>query len=95
VTHRVVEPAIGPPGGRETCARCGFTVNFTGASPKGTARLRDVLNDHLALCPTLPTARQRRDLKRAVTSARFLYGEARAVEVAEDHLARIGGANAA
>ncbi len=92
MTRHADDPAIGPPDGRETCARCGFTVNFEGASPKGRERLRGILNEHLALCPTLPTSGQRRELKRAVRSARFLYGEAAAVEVAEDHLAKIAGA---
>ncbi len=78
--------------GREFCSRCGFTINTAGASPKGLEKLRGLLYEHLALCPTLPTSGQRRELKRAVRSARFLYGEDAAVEVAEDHLAKIAGA---
>jgi len=77
--------------GRETCSRCGFAVNFEGASEKGKAHLRELLNDHLATCPMLPTTNERRDLKKAVQKARFLYGEKAAIEAAEDHLARIGG----
>jgi len=91
MTRQVVEPAIGPDDGHESCARCGFTINTTGASEKGLKKLRELLNEHLAICPTLPSSQQRRDLKRAVRSARFLYGEKAAIEVAEDHLARIGG----
>ena len=86
------DPALGPDrSGRETCARCGFTVNLAGASPKGRDRLRDLINEHLADCPTRPTAGQRRELKRAVRSARFLYGEGAAHEAAEKVLAGIGG----
>jgi hypothetical protein len=78
-------------GGRESCARCGFAVDLTGASERGAAKLRDLMNDHLADCPTRPSAQERRELKLAVRKARFLYGEAAAVEAAEDHLAKIGG----
>ena len=81
--------------GRESCARCGFTVQFEGASEKGKEKLRGVLNEHLSVCPTLPSSHQRRELKKAVRKARFLYGEAAAIEAAEDQLAKIGSADAA
>jgi hypothetical protein len=54
-----------PGEGREYCARCGFTINLTGASEKGKEKLRGILNDHLAMCPTLPSAQENRLLKRA------------------------------
>ena len=88
---------IGPVAGegREFCSRCGFTVDFTGSSLKGKERLREYLNDHLAVCPSLPSSGQRREMKRAVRKARFLYGEGAAIEAAEDVLAKIGITDAA
>jgi hypothetical protein len=78
--------------GLESCARCGFSVNFAGASPKGVAKLRIVMDDHLAACPTLPTWQERRDLKRALSKPWVKRDPALTLQIAEDHLARIGGA---
>jgi hypothetical protein len=75
--------------GRETCPRCGFTVNPAGASEGGAARLREALADHVAVCRTLPSSTEVRDLRRRVRKERFLHGEDAARNALEDGLAVI------
>jgi hypothetical protein len=70
------------------CTRCGFRVNLEGASPAGRERLTTLFEEHAAECPTLPSSATRRELKREVRKARFLYGESAAREAAERVLAK-------
>lgn len=85
-------PWVGPrpAEGHEACPRCGFTIDFTELSPKGAIRLRDMMDEHLSVCQTLPSTGQFRALKRSVRSAAFLKGPVAALEVLEDGLAEIG-----
>jgi hypothetical protein len=84
----------GPAEGREACPRCGFTVDLSEATQKAADKrgrtLRDILEEHLTVCPTLPSSTQARNLRRAVRSERFLHGEEAAREALEDGLAAIG-----
>jgi hypothetical protein len=77
---------------RESCPRCGFTVDFTGTSEKFRAKYGPVLEEHLAACPTLVSTAQYRAIKNAVRKERFLHGPDAAMTALEDGLDKIGGA---
>lgn len=74
------------------CPRCGFRVNLEGATEKGRAKLQGIFDQHVADCPTLPSADLRRRLKAEITRPWIKRDPAKQREIAERYLAEAGEA---